>query len=99
MFGDYQISLQFLIAAYKAGDSSLITKVTTALKKDMEQQAAYYESLSDNKRAAMKYEEDRNAQLLGGLLQMEQQFKQMQMAPVKENPAIINTQPVDSTKP
>ena len=94
-----QISLQFLIAAYKAGDSTLITKVTAALKKDMEQQAAYYESLSDNKRAAMKYEEDRNAQLLGGLLQMQQQFKQMQMAPVKENPAVINTQPIDTTKP
>ena len=94
-----QISLQFLIAAYKSGDSTLITKVTAALKKDMEQQAAFYESLSDNKRAAMRYEEERNTQFLSGLLQMEQQFKQMQMPPVKENPAVINTQPVDTAKP
>ena len=95
-----QISLQFLIAAYKAGDSALITKVTAALKKDMEQQAAYYQSLSDNKRAAMSYEEERNNQLLGGLLQMEQQFKQMQsQAPAKETPGVINTQPVDSGNP
>ncbi|MFN0082195.1 MAG: DUF2723 domain-containing protein [Ferruginibacter sp.] len=94
-----EISLQFLIAAYKAGDSTLITKVTAALKKDMEQQAAYYESLSDNKREGMRYEEERNSQLLGGLLQMEQQFKQMQAAPVNENPKVINTQPVDTAKP
>jgi uncharacterized membrane protein len=94
-----QISLQFLIAAYKAGDSALITKVTAALKKDMEQQAAFYESLSENKRAAMQGEEQRNSQLLGGLLQMEQQFKEMQAAPVNENPKLITTQPVDSAKP
>ena len=94
-----QISLQFLIAAYKAGDSTLITKVTAALKKDMEQQAAFYESLSENKRAAMRYEEERNAQYLGGLMQLEQQFKQMQIPPVNETPGPIRTQPVDSAKP
>src|ERR1700755_1077495 len=38
-----QISLQFLVAAYKAGDENLIKKVTASVRKDMEQQAAYYE--------------------------------------------------------
>ncbi len=92
-----QISLQFYIAASIAGDSALANKVYTALRKDMEQQAAYYESLSDNKREAMRYEEERNSQLMGGLLQMEQQFKNPQ-PPVVENPATIQTQPVQGNK-
>ena len=87
-----QISLQFLVAAYKAGDTLLINKVTASLKKDMQQQAAYYESLPDGKREAMRYEEERNSQLMGGLLQMEQQFKNP--APVSENPSAIKTQPI-----
>ena len=87
-----QIALQFLVAAYKAGDSALITKVTASVKKDIEQQAAYYESLSDNKREAMSQEEQRNSQLMGGLMQMEQQFKNP--PPMVENPATIQTQPI-----
>ncbi len=33
-----QISMQFLLAAYKAGDTVLADKVTKAVKKDLEQQ-------------------------------------------------------------
>ena len=87
-----QIALQFLMAAYKAADTSLIGKVSLSVKKDMEQQAAYYESLSDNRREAMRQEEERNMQLLRGLIQMEQQFKNPQ--PMVENPATIKTQPI-----
>ena len=87
-----QIALQFLMAAYKAGDTSLISKVTSSVKKDMEQQASYYESLSDNRREAMRQEEERNMQLLRGLIQMEQQFKNPQ--PLMENPATIQAQPI-----
>ena len=92
-----EISLQFFIAASLAGDSVLANKVSAALKKDMQQQAAYYESLPDNKREAMRYEEERNSQLMGGLMQMEQQFKNPQ-PPVVENPAPIQTQPVQGNK-
>jgi hypothetical protein len=90
-----QISLQFLLAAYAAGDSALANKVKASLIKDMQQQAAYYESLPDNKRAPLKYEEDRNGQLMSGLLQMEQQFKE-QLKASTERPGILNTRPIDS---
>ena len=92
-----QISLQFFIAASLAGDSLLANKVAASLKKDMQQQAAYYESLPDAKREAMRYEEEKNNQYLQGLLQMEQQFKNP-APPVMENPAPIQTQPVPKNK-
>ncbi|MEJ7610182.1 MAG: DUF2723 domain-containing protein [Ferruginibacter sp.] len=87
-----QISLQFLVAAYKAGDAALANKVSAAVRKDMEQQAVYYESLSDNKRAALVQEEERNTMLMRGLMQLEQQFKNP--LPAAENPATIQTEPV-----
>ncbi|MBA2250192.1 MAG: DUF2723 domain-containing protein, partial [Chitinophagaceae bacterium] len=37
-----QISGQFLLACYKAGDSILARKVSNSLRKDLEQQLAYY---------------------------------------------------------
>ena len=72
-----QISMQFLVAAYLAEDKQLAEKVEKSIKKDMEQQVAYYGSLSDNKRDAMSAEEDRNEGLMKNLLVMSQQFKKM----------------------
>lgn len=43
---DY-FSLQFLEAAYKAGDTALAQKVSREVKKDLEQQMAYYAKLGD----------------------------------------------------
>jgi hypothetical protein len=81
MVGRYQqhnqISMQFLVAAYLADDKQLADKVEKSIKKDMEQQSAYYNSLSDNKRDAMTYEEERNEGLLRNLMGMSQQFKNM----------------------
>ncbi len=94
-----QISMQFLLAAYKAGDSTLAAKVSRSLKKDMEQQMLYYQSLSDNKRDNLSFEEERNENLLKNLMAWEQQFKKQ--APATENPVPLNTQPVqqDTTTP
>ena len=98
-----QISLQFLYAAYRAGDTVLAERVSKSIKKDIDQQANYYQSLSDDKRDNLSNEEDRNQNLLKGLLGMEQQFKSLPV-PV-ETPARISTQPVvpsgggDSGKP
>lgn len=92
-----QIAMQFLYAAYKAGDTVLAAKVSSALRKDMEQQATYYESLPDSKREALSYEEERNQNLLKGLMQMEQQFKNRPQLPA-ETPTQINTQPVAPTQ-
>jgi hypothetical protein len=79
-----QFSLQMLMAAYRCGDTTLATKISDAVKKDMTEQAAYYESLPDNKREALGQEEGRNKQLMQGLLQMEAQFKNPP-PPNKEN--------------
>jgi Protein of unknown function (DUF2723) len=85
-----QFSLQMVLAAYKAGDTTLATKIGNAVRKDMEQQVTYYESLPDAKREAMRQEEDRNKQLLMGLMQMQQQFSAQ--APMMENPGTIKTE-------
>ncbi len=92
-----QFSLQLVLAAYKAGDSVLANKIGNAVKKDMEQQVLYYETLPDAKREAMRQEEERNKQLLMGLMQIEQQFKNP--APVMENPGMIKTQSVRKDTP
>ncbi len=92
-----QFSLQMVLAAYKAGDSVLATKIGNAVKKDMEQQSSYYESLPDGKREAMRQEEERNKQLLMGLMQMEQQFTKPAL--INENPGVIKTQGVRKDTP
>jgi hypothetical protein len=87
-----QVSLQFLLAAYKAGDTVLAAKITQVVKKDMEQQQAYYQSLPDNKRDGLSYEEERNDNLLRALMGLEQQFKTPQQQ--LESGAPIQTQPL-----
>ncbi len=82
-------SLQLLLAAYRAGDTALVQKISSALKKDIAQQATYYESLSDNFKENMSYEADRNNQLMQNLLQMEQSFKTPIANP--ESPAVIKS--------
>ena len=88
-----QYSLQMLVAAYKSGHTALADKINRAVKKDMEQQVAYYNSLSDNKRDNLSDEEGRNDNLLKGLMGLEQQFKNQKPA-IPEMPAPINTKPV-----
>ena len=46
------VSFQFLDACYKAGAMALAEKVSKGLKKDLEQQIAYYNSLSDEAKIA-----------------------------------------------
>lgn len=86
-----QIALQFLYATMKAGDTQLADKIKGRIKKDMEQQQGYYQSLSDVRRDNLSFEEERNENLLKALMGMEQQFEmQKQM----EAGGTINTQPV-----
>ncbi len=87
-----QISLQFMYAAYRAGDTTLAQKVSKAVKKDMEQQAAYYESLSDSRRDNLSMEEERNQGMLRSLMAIEQQFRNA--PPPVENRNSLQTQPV-----
>ncbi|GAC1385439.1 MAG: hypothetical protein NVSMB45_14240 [Ginsengibacter sp.] len=70
-----QISSQFLLAAYKAGDSALIKKVSASVRKDLEQQVAYFNSLDESKQNTLSQENELVQRLLGQLQQMEQYFK------------------------
>ena len=72
-----QISVQLLYAAYKANDTTLINKISSAVRKDAEQQRTYYQLLSDVRRDRLSHEEERNEMLLGALNQLDQQFKAM----------------------
>lgn len=86
-----QISLQFLYAAMKAGDTQLADKVKASVKRDMEQQQSYYQSLSDTRRDNLSYEEERNDNLLKALMGIEQQFKAQQQV---ESGTSIQTKPL-----
>jgi hypothetical protein len=64
------ISLQFLEACYKAGDTALSDKVAKSVKKDLEQQMTYYAALGNMsvaelqqgiaKSSQMRYQQERD---------------------------------------
>ncbi|MEO8110379.1 MAG: DUF2723 domain-containing protein, partial [Ginsengibacter sp.] len=88
-----QISGQFLLAAYKAGDSVLAKKVSDALRKDLEQQVTYFNSLDENKQQSLAYENQIVQQLLQQLQQMEQFFKSPMLLNPEAGKPIINGAP------
>ncbi|HTB53327.1 MAG TPA: DUF2723 domain-containing protein [Ferruginibacter sp.] len=71
---DY-FSMQFLLAAYKADDSTLAAKVTRSLKKDLEQQMIYYSNLSPDQQQSLANENQQAMTILRDMQQMEAQFK------------------------
>jgi hypothetical protein len=95
---DY-VSYQFLDACYKAGDTALAEKVTRSLKKDLEQQMTYYNSLNENRLG--QFDQERGdmpiaANLLKGLQQMEQFYKNPKQLEV---PATITNNVAPAKKP
>lgn len=95
-----QISGQFLLAAYKSGDSILAKKVSEALRKDLEQQVTYFSSLDENKQVALTYENQVVQQLLQQLQGMEQFFKNpASLNPETRNPVINNIPKPKTEKP
>jgi hypothetical protein len=71
-----KFSLQMLIAAYKAGDTVLADKIAKSVKKDLEQQASYMNSLNEERQSAlMGYDGADVQQLLMGMQQIEMQYK------------------------
>ncbi len=69
-----RISLMFLDACYRAEDKALIAKVSTSIKKDLQQQVKYYNSLEG--RNADNMAEDKRAaeSFLNYIQQMEQTY-------------------------
>lgn len=105
------ISLLMLQASYAADDTVLAAKITKSLKKDLEQQISYYNSLNDEKQGYFDYVVDQSGrrggdkntaeQFLMRMMQLEQQYKAMSGKPV-ELPGSLNTQqakpPADTGK-
>ena len=69
-----KISMGFLEACYEAGDQKLAAKVLASVKKDLQQQERYYNSLSSEKADNMDTEKRINAALLQQLTQMEKVY-------------------------
>ncbi len=89
-----QISGQFLLAAYKSGDTVLAKKVSDALRTDLEQQIMYFNSLNDNQQQALAYENQIVQQLLQQIQGMEQYFlKPVQTVTPEKGSPIINMPP------
>jgi hypothetical protein len=69
-----KISLGFLEACYRVGDKSLAAKVFASVKRDLEQQQAYYASLDEHKKETLQYESSTVQSLLGALREIEKSF-------------------------
>ncbi len=88
------ISYQFLDACYKAGDTALAEKVTSSLKKDLEQQVTYYNSLNETRLSQFDGERgdlQMAINFLKGIQQMEQFYKNKNQLPVELHTTINNT--------
>lgn len=95
---DY-ISLLMLQASYASEDTVLAAKIAKSLKKDLEQQISYYNSLNEERQGSFDYVVDQSGrkggdkntaeQFLMRIMQLEQQFKMQS----RETPGAINTAP------
>ncbi|HEV8080636.1 MAG TPA: DUF2723 domain-containing protein, partial [Chitinophagaceae bacterium] len=96
-----QIAGQFLLAAYKAGDTLLAKKVYASLRKDLEQEIAYFNALDEDKQGALASDNQRAMQILQQLQQMQQYFETPKPAinPETQGPVINNLpKPTDTNK-
>ena len=88
-----QYSLQMLIAAFKAEDSVLVNKIKKSVKKDLEQQVSYLNSLPERMQEQMSGELEDVKRLLMGMQQVEQQFNKAALPTAVENPGQIKNTP------
>ena len=88
-----QYSLQMLIAAFKAEDSVLANKIKKSVKKDLEQQVSYLNSLPERMQEQMSGELEDVKRLLMGMQQVEQQFNKAALPTAVENPGQIKNTP------
>ncbi|TDH29104.1 DUF2723 domain-containing protein [Segetibacter sp. 3557_3] len=84
-------SLAFLEACYRSDAKELAKKVTSSVKKDLQQQIKFYNSLNGSKAEWMDYDRKTAEQYLGALDNMEQMFNTASKTP--ETGANINTSP------
>lgn len=89
-----QFSIQMYIAARKAGDSALANKIYNSVKKDLDQQMAYFMSLDDNKQDQMQQEAAGADRLLRGLQQLKGQLDSPAVQPSEVPQPPLKTEPV-----
>ncbi len=87
------ISLQFLEACYKAGDTALAEKVGRSVKKDLEQQVNYYANLDENKQDQFRSDNEQAINFLRGIQQIESMYKNPLPKPSEIPGATINNSP------
>ena len=88
------ISLQFLEACYKAGDTALAEKVSRSVKKDLEQQVNYYANLDENKQVQFRSDNEQAVNFLRGIQQIESMYKNPLPKATEIPGASINNNPV-----
>ncbi len=103
-----QISGQFLLACYRAGDTVLAKKIADNLRADLQQQVMYFNSLDENRQQYLAYDNQIVTQMLQQLQGMEQYFSRppvQQPSPESVQKTIKNlsvpkkdTQPHDKTQ-
>jgi len=59
-----RISLGLLEASYRSGDTKLATKIAASVQKDLLQQRRYYQSLEEDKKVNLQYENSTNESLI-----------------------------------
>lgn len=100
-FNDHnKLSMGFLEACYRADDTQLAAKVLASVKKDLQQQKRYYESLPEDKAQAMDYDKRTNDMLLQQLGQLEQMYspaKQSAPETGKITDTVVQPKPKDNT--
>ncbi len=99
------ISLQFLEACYKAGDTALAEKVSRSVKKDLEQQVNYYANLDENKQDQFRSDNEQAVNFLRGIQQIESMYKnplpkatEIPGTSINNNPAAPGAKQLDSPK-
>ena len=87
------ISIQFLEACYKAGDTTLADKVGRSVKKDLEQQVNYYSNLDENKQDYFRNDSEQATNFLRAIQQIETMYKSPLPKTITEQPAPIQNVP------
>lgn len=81
-----QTSLMLLEAAYRADDKALADKISKAVRKELNEEMAYFEAIGEKRAERMNFEIQRTQMMIQMLDQMETVLKQQS----PERPVIIN---------
>jgi len=82
--------MSFLEACYRSDDKALATKVLNSVRKDLQQQVKFYNSLEGNKADNMAYDKKNAEDYLQALSSIEQMYSGKKLSPETGGGNIIN---------